>query len=164
MCSSDLVVRLNAVGIFTPLQMYESSPEALHAAFHSINGEKWYQRLHGWEVDDLISDVKTCGRQYVLEERNMPRQQIAARLHNLVEAVGQKLRSQRKSARGVGIYVRMAGAGSSSKLSSNNGRWGRAGNYWAYGMPYKNIWKHLTQRSEERRVGKECRSRWSPYH
>src|SRR3712207_7185861 len=27
-------------------------------------------------------------------------------------------------------------------------------------------WKaeHLTLRSEERRVGKECRSRWSPYH
>src|SRR2546428_13386687 len=24
--------------------------------------------------------------------------------------------------------------------------------------------KHLFQRSEERRVGKECRSRWSPYH
>ena len=22
----------------------------------------------------------------------------------------------------------------------------------------------LTRRSEERRVGKECRSRWSPYH
>src|SRR2546429_6624447 len=25
-------------------------------------------------------------------------------------------------------------------------------------------WKKLKQRSEERRVGKECRSRWSPYH
>src|SRR5260370_2023356 len=24
--------------------------------------------------------------------------------------------------------------------------------------------KAVTQRSEERRVGKECRSRWSPYH
>src|SRR3712207_9070742 len=23
---------------------------------------------------------------------------------------------------------------------------------------------HVTARSEERRVGKECRSRWSPYH
>ena len=23
---------------------------------------------------------------------------------------------------------------------------------------------HITTRSEERRVGKECRSRWSPYH
>ena len=26
-----------------------------------------------------------------------------------------------------------------------------------------NVWRILT-RSEERRVGKECRSRWSPYH
>ena len=25
-------------------------------------------------------------------------------------------------------------------------------------------WVDLAQRSEERRVGKECRSRWSPYH
>ena len=24
--------------------------------------------------------------------------------------------------------------------------------------------KAMSQRSEERRVGKECRSRWSPYH
>ena len=29
------------------------------------------------------------------------------------------------------------------------------------GMDY---WKDLDVRSEERRVGKECRSRWSPYH
>src|SRR5258707_3866969 len=26
------------------------------------------------------------------------------------------------------------------------------------------IWHFLDDRSEERRVGKECRSRWSPYH
>ena len=25
-------------------------------------------------------------------------------------------------------------------------------------------WGRLSHRSEERRVGKECRSRWSPYH
>src|SRR2546427_522325 len=25
-------------------------------------------------------------------------------------------------------------------------------------------WQHRVRRSEERRVGKECRSRWSPYH
>ena len=24
--------------------------------------------------------------------------------------------------------------------------------------------KNISERSEERRVGKECRSRWSPYH
>ena len=25
-------------------------------------------------------------------------------------------------------------------------------------------WRSVLRRSEERRVGKECRSRWSPYH
>ena len=28
----------------------------------------------------------------------------------------------------------------------------------------ENTEKVLSSRSEERRVGKECRSRWSPYH
>src|SRR5436853_7017710 len=28
----------------------------------------------------------------------------------------------------------------------------------------QNALKRILQRSEERRVGKECRSRWSPYH
>ena len=29
---------------------------------------------------------------------------------------------------------------------------------------YPNLLVNGTTRSEERRVGKECRSRWSPYH
>src|SRR5256886_14047611 len=30
--------------------------------------------------------------------------------------------------------------------------------------PFESVQVLLSQRSEERRVGKECRSRWSPYH
>src|SRR3712207_9106169 len=30
--------------------------------------------------------------------------------------------------------------------------------------PGNSFVEHLLERSEERRVGKECRSRWSPYH
>ena len=33
-----------------------------------------------------------------------------------------------------------------------------------YGVKVTVIHPDMTQRSEERRVGKECRSRWSPYH
>src|SRR2546422_10399708 len=35
-----------------------------------------------------------------------------------------------------------------------------------FGMNFKisNLLQMLPERSEERRVGKECRSRWSPYH
>ena len=40
--------------------------------------------------------------------------------------------------------------------------------YYVYDEKQKEIahnWENtLTTRSEERRVGKECRSRWSPYH
>ena len=36
-------------------------------------------------------------------------------------------------------------------------RWGKVG------KPIPLLYGHTT-RSEERRVGKECRSRWSPYH
>ena len=31
-------------------------------------------------------------------------------------------------------------------------------------FPVKNVFREDVVRSEERRVGKECRSRWSPYH
>ena len=30
--------------------------------------------------------------------------------------------------------------------------------------PHFELYKIVERRSEERRVGKECRSRWSPYH
>ena len=36
---------------------------------------------------------------------------------------------------------------------------------WLKSQPPEEILKHTYEyRSEERRVGKECRSRWSPYH
>ena len=33
-----------------------------------------------------------------------------------------------------------------------------------YGLTQTGFFAKDVQRSEERRVGKECRSRWSPYH
>ena len=38
------------------------------------------------------------------------------------------------------------------------------GNKIAKHMDIKDMKKYRELRSEERRVGKECRSRWSPYH
>src|SRR5260221_14661979 len=45
-----------------------------------------------------------------------------------------------------------------AKIDSQLGRSGqKSGDVYRVGFP-------RTDRSEERRVGKECRSRWSPYH
>ena len=102
--------RLNAVGVYTPLQMVDATPEVLRLAFGGVVGEWWHQRLRGWEVDDVDYDIKSCGRQYVLERNDLSRREIVQRLHHLVESVGAKLRSQGKAARGVRIYVRCYGA------------------------------------------------------
>src|SRR2546430_5861636 len=46
---------------------------------------------------------------------------------------------------------------------SIDGRYARSNTYPLGARP-GNFWEENVQRSEERRVGKECRSRWSPYH
>lgn len=120
--------RLNAVGIYTPLQFLDADAELLaKVVFKSVCGYDWHQRLRGWEVDDVSYDLKTCGRQYVLEQRNLPRAQVLARLHTLAESTGAKMRGQHKCARGVGVYARLQGA---QGLGGSNSRWGRKGNYW----------------------------------
>lgn len=99
--------RLNTVGIETPLQFLDADVDTLQKiVFKSIVGRQWHQRLRGWEVDDVAHDLKTVGRQYVMESYGLPRDVVAKRLHHLCESVGAKLRSQGKSARGVQIYAK----------------------------------------------------------
>jgi DNA polymerase-4 len=99
--------RLNAVGIYTPLEFLDASAETLHKiVFKSVCGDEWHQRLRGYEVDDRVFELKTTGRQYVLESANLSREQIVQRLHHLCESVGEKLRSQDKVARGVFVYAK----------------------------------------------------------
>lgn len=99
--------RLNSVGIMTPLDFLDADSVTLQKmVFKSINGQYWYKRLRGWEVDDTNWDVKRVGRQYVLERFDLSYEQIVQRLHHLCESVGSRLRSQNKQARGVYVYAK----------------------------------------------------------
>jgi DNA polymerase-4 len=94
--------RLNKVGIYTPLEFLDADPVTLRKmVFKSVVGEHWHQRLRGWEVDDVSHDVKTVGRQYVLDAFDLSRADILKRLHHLCESVGHRMRSQNKAARGI---------------------------------------------------------------
>lgn len=104
--------RLNKVGIYTPLEFLDADPVTLRKiVFKSIVGEQWHQRLRGWEVDDVTYDIKTVGRQYVLESRQLSRAEILQRLHHLCESVGYRMRSQQKVARGVFVYAKSVDRG-----------------------------------------------------
>lgn len=99
--------RLNAVGIFTPLQFLDADVRVLHdMVFHSINGEQWHQRLRGWEVDDIVTHIQRVGRQYVLDGFNLTFDEILDRLHHLCESVGHRMRKQGLSARGIYVGTR----------------------------------------------------------
>jgi DNA polymerase-4 len=94
--------RLNKVGIYTPLEFLDADPVTLRKmVFKSVVGEHWHQRLRGWEVDDVSYDVKTVGRQYVLDAFDLSRADILKRLHHLCESVGHRMRSQNRAARGI---------------------------------------------------------------
>lgn len=99
--------RLNAVGIFTPLQFLDAEEITLRKmVFQSVVGSEWHQRLRGWEVDKRDFPMRTAGRQYVLEEYNLPPEKVLQRLHNLCESVGEKVRSQGLVARGISVHAR----------------------------------------------------------
>lgn len=99
--------RLNAIGIMTPLEFLDTDAYTLHSmVFQSINGEQWHQRLRGWEVDDVPTNVKRVGRQYVLDSFNLSFDEILQRLHHLCESVGGRMRKQGLSARGVYVGTR----------------------------------------------------------
>jgi len=104
--------RLNAVGIYTPLEFLDANEVTLRRmVFGGVNGTYWYRRLRGWEVDDRIFDMKRVGRQYVLDDRNLTRQQIMQRLHTLCESVGSRMRKQNKVARGIYVYAKTGSHG-----------------------------------------------------
>jgi DNA polymerase-4 len=99
--------RLNAVGIHTPLQFLDADEVTLRTmVFMSKCGTQWWQRLRGWEVDAGVSDVKSVGRQYVLESSHLTRLEIEQRLFHLCEDVGARLRSKNRVARGIYVYAK----------------------------------------------------------
>lgn len=119
--------RLTAVGVHTSLEFLDADARLLRTmVFKSINGNQWHQRLRGWEVDKVDYDLKTVGRQFVLDGYDLSHDQIMKRLHHLCEATGKKLRSQGKVARGVLVWATLHG-GKKHQLGWEQQR---GANYW----------------------------------
>ncbi len=99
--------RLNACGIFTPLQFLDTPPDILRLrVFKSICGEDWHQRLRGWEVDDIEYSTKTVGRQFVMDDYAASDEKVRSRLAHLCESTGLKMRYKGLCARGMSVFLR----------------------------------------------------------
>src|SRR5258708_11537750 len=84
--------------------------------------------------DDLVTGVQTCA---------LPISLLSSRISFLPAENGANLRQ-----------------------SGERSGFTRCNHFWSLRkiVPNKRLHVRLDDRSEERRVGKECRSRWSPYH
>src|SRR3989344_56520 len=105
--ASHFEARLNAAGIFTPLQFLEASADSLKRfVFHSVIGEDWYSRLRGFEVDGNPTKKGQVGRQFVLDKRTNEDAVLLPRFHYLCETTGKKLRHNNLDARGILVWAR----------------------------------------------------------
>jgi DNA polymerase-4 len=95
--------RLLRVGICTPLDMLDASPQTLQAAFESIIGYYWHLRLRGWEIDDVDFGRKSIGHSHALKNQRAGPVEVARLLCKLTEKVGRRMRRLGYAARGVQV-------------------------------------------------------------
>lgn len=96
--------RLNAAGIFSPLQFFETSAIFLKkSVFKSIVGYHWYLRLHGFEIDDVEFKRKSYGQDYSLGKKTANREILAKYIMKMCEKLGRRMRRAGKSALGIHI-------------------------------------------------------------
>lgn len=100
--------RLNSIGVFTALDFYNASPEQLISAFSSITGYYWYQRLHGFEIDNFSSEQKSFGHSYALPKFTNDNEELKKLLSKLVHKMGLRLREEGFIARGIHIGLELA--------------------------------------------------------
>ncbi len=96
--------RLNAQGIFTPMEFYEASLDTLKKqVFQSILGYYWYLRLRGYEIDQVDFGRKSFGNTYALGKQTSEPRELARLLLKLCEKTGRRLRRAGYSAQGVHV-------------------------------------------------------------
>jgi DNA polymerase-4 len=98
--------RLTAEGIFTPVDFLNTSLMKLKKeVFQSITGYYWYQRLRGWEVDNIEWGRKSFGQDYALGKKTADRRELSKLLMKLTEKMGRRLRKNGYTASGVHLGI-----------------------------------------------------------
>lgn len=97
--------RLNAFGIYSVLDFYQSPTWKLKSAFHSITGLYWHMRLSGYEIDDVEFGRKSFGNSVALGKDISKIEDLSPILARLTEKVCSRLRGAGYQASGVHLAL-----------------------------------------------------------
>lgn len=98
-------IRLNNEGIFTVIDFFNATSSKLQRAFHSVVGNDWFLRMHGWEADDVIFGRRSYGNSYALPKPLVSPEELAPTLQKLVEKTGIRMRTAGYNCRGVHVSL-----------------------------------------------------------
>ncbi|MBI1862706.1 hypothetical protein HYS00_01155 [Candidatus Microgenomates bacterium] len=99
-------LRLQENGIYTPLNFLAADEKFLQKkVFRSINGNHWYMRMRGWEVDDIEFERKSYGQQYALAQKTGNVILLGRLLMKLCEKMGRRVRRAGYAARGISLAL-----------------------------------------------------------
>lgn len=98
--------RLNSMGIYTPIDFLNAKCDLLEKqVFRSIVGRHWYERLRGYEVDDVEFETKSIGQQYALPRPTSDPKKLYPMIMKLSEKMGRRLRKFGMVAHGVHVSL-----------------------------------------------------------
>ncbi|MBU6234610.1 MAG: impB/mucB/samB family protein [Alphaproteobacteria bacterium] len=64
---ANMAARLNRAGIWTMRQLWDTSPKQMRAIWKNVEGERFWYRLHGYDVPDLETGKSVVGHSRVLD-------------------------------------------------------------------------------------------------
>ena len=97
--------RLNSMGIYSVLDFYEAPIWRLRAAFHSITGLYWNNRLSGYEIDDFEEKRSSFGNSVAIGANLNKIEDISPILAKLTEKMCSRLRNAGYGATGIHLTL-----------------------------------------------------------
>lgn len=99
-------LRLNKVGIYSPVEFANADIEKLKSAFQSVNANYWYERLRGYEIDSTEFNRKSFGNTYSMPGGPSSLEKLSPILMKLIFKSSMRLRKKGFYTQGVHVSLR----------------------------------------------------------
>lgn len=104
----NMEVRLNRAGIWTVKQLWDANPKQMRGIWRGVEGERFWYRLHGYEVPDLATDKSVIGHSRVLDPDSRAPERALEVCRRLTTKACQRLRRYNMYATHFSMSVRLA--------------------------------------------------------
>ncbi|MBS1814493.1 MAG: DNA polymerase [Acidobacteria bacterium] len=98
-------LRLLKQGIRTTSELLSLTPKQMRAVWGSLEGERLWYRLHGYDFDLPATAQSTIGHEHVLPPGLRTREQAGAVARKLLCRAARRLREQKLWAKGLSVYL-----------------------------------------------------------